>query len=249
MLAIIDRTESAPGGRVRLEPGTIYVFSVDLARVESDSGIIDDPLTAEVRLEAMARDRLFRSHRTLAGRDCLRRIIGRCSGRDPRSLKLSRGKDGKPRLLDPDDAQRIHFNASHSGDLMVVAVSLNTPVGIDVEGVRPLDNLLSTAGYYFSNAEFEELLSVHPEDQCRAFYAGWTRKEAFVKATGEGMRRDFRSFDVTLSPSAVPRIAAIRSASSVENSHAWQMFAFEPCPGYVAAVVARGEGGRLARVD
>jgi 4'-phosphopantetheinyl transferase len=132
---------------------------------------------------------------------------------------------------------------------MLVAVSLNAPVGIDVEALRPIESMLSIAGFYFSEAELQELLSIRPEDRCRAFYAGWTRKEAFVKATGEGMGRDFRSFDVTLSPSAVPQIAAIRSASSMENGHAWQVFAFEPCPGYVAAVVAHGKGWRLARVD
>ena len=132
---------------------------------------------------------------------------------------------------------------------MLVAVSLNAPVGIDVEALRPIENMLSIAGFYFSEAELQELLSIRPEDRCRAFYAGWTRKEAFVKATGEGMGRDFRSF----------RRHPLALGCAADRGHPIGVFngersclagvRVEPCPGYVAAVVAHGKGWRLARVD
>ena len=249
MLDSTDMLQTEQGGGIRLEPRTIHLFTVDLGQAASAGGSFDDLLAAEIRRQAAEGGAQFRSRRTLTARVCVRRILGQCSGRDPRTIALGRDVGGKPRLLDRRDPQPIHFNVSHSGELMLVAVSLNAPVGVDVEAVRPIENMLGIAGYYFSDAELQELRSVRPADQCRSFYAGWTRKEAFVKATGEGMGRDFRSFDVTLSPSAVPQIAAVRPASSLENSHVWQVFAFEPCPGYVAAVVARGTGWRLARVD
>lgn len=249
MLAGTTIPHTQPDGRVRLAPDTIHLFTVDLDRVEPAGSGYNDLLLAEIRSHVADGGSQFRSRRALMARICLRRILGRCSGRDPRSLTLGRDAGGKPRLLERGDPEQINFNVSHSGDLMLVAILVNAPIGVDIEALRTIDNMLSIAGYYFSDAELQELLSVSPQDRCRAFYAGWTRKEAFVKATGEGMGRDFRSFDVTLSPAAVPQIKAIRSATSTEDPHAWQVFAFEPCPDYVAAVVTRGEGWRLARVD
>lgn len=242
-------SEMEADGRLCLAPRTIHLFTVDLGRAGRIMECLDELLPVEERAGVRFSERQPRDKRACVARVYLRHILGRCSGRDPGSLAFSREPGGKPKLRDEQRLERIRFNVAHSADLMLVAVALDIPIGIDVEELRPIDSMLSIAGYYFSDAELAELLAVRAEDRLRAFYNGWTRKEAFVKATGEGMARDFRSFDVSLLPSATPRVAAVRAGRSMEDPDAWQVFAFEPHTGYVAAVVVRGEGWRLVSIN
>ena len=175
-------------------------------------------------------------------RACLRRILGRCCGMDPHSLRIVTGSRGKPSLSRPAG---VRFNASHSGALLLVGVALDLEIGVDIEEIRPIDDVMLIADHHLSEAERLALRSLPAAGRTAAFYAAWTRKEAFVKATGTGLGGDFHAFDVTLLPDEPARLTALRGRWSAERVDAWRIHAFRPRAGFVAAVAARTRTSRL----
>ena len=119
----------------------------------------------------------------IAGRGKLREILGDYVKAGPAQLVFAYGGAGKPVLSGIDDAP--HFNLSHSGDWAALAVTPRHALGIDVEGLRPFKE--DIAGRFFSPAEVVALKAHAPDARVAAFYRCWTRKEAFVKATGDGL--------------------------------------------------------------
>ncbi|NTW98908.1 MAG: 4'-phosphopantetheinyl transferase superfamily protein [Geobacteraceae bacterium] len=136
--------------------------------------------------------------RYIAGRGMLREILGGYLGVLPGKVQIAAGMHGKPYLV--DGAEYIRFNLSHSGDVMLLAVSANVEVGVDIESMvadRPLKDMARIA---FSLREQEELFSLPSGDlQTKAFYRIWTRKEACLKACGRGFSLLNNSFDVNFS--------------------------------------------------
>jgi 4'-phosphopantetheinyl transferase len=128
----------------------------------------------------------------------------------------------------------LQFNVSHSGGLFVCAVSSDLTIGVDVEQIRPIEDMTAIASHYFSPAEQSHLASLAKADRTHAFYECWTRKEAVIKATGEGVSRLLDSFEVAFGPGAAPRLIRIDD----DPSPSWKMDSFEPCPGYVGAVAS-----------
>jgi 4'-phosphopantetheinyl transferase len=121
-------------------------------------------------------------------------------------------------------------------------------VGVDVEQVRPLPDLLAIAARFFAPVEAQQLLAIDdPVAQARAFFSGWTRKEAFIKAVGSGLQHPLDSFAVTLLPHEPPGLVALPGWPDL--CAGWTLHAWEPAPGYCAAVVAQGEAPAYAMHD
>ncbi|MCL4401055.1 MAG: 4'-phosphopantetheinyl transferase superfamily protein [Acidobacteria bacterium] len=110
----------------------------------------------------------------------MRRILGSCLGIDPALVPLERSAKGKPILAEP--YARLKFNMAHSGEAGLYAVGFGREIGVDIERVRPIREAEGIANRFFSPAE-RSLLDGTPE----SFFAVWTRKEALLKATGEGI--------------------------------------------------------------
>jgi len=134
------------------------------------------------------------------------------------------------------DEGRLAFNLSHSGDLMLVAFARSGRVGVDVErwsAALGAPERARIATSVFSTSEQTALAQLPVELRRAAFYAVWTRKEAYVKATGHGISRGLDHFEVSVLPDA----ACIRSDSSEESGIAhWRCFDLSPEPGYSAAL-------------
>lgn len=132
-----------------------------------------------------------------ASRAALRHVLASALKCSPRSIRLGEGECGKPFLL---DAPRLRFNLSHSAKIALLALSYDLEVGVDVEAGPGVDDPMSVARSVFSPVERSEL-STFPTVQAKqdAFLRGWTRKEAFVKAVGDGLSHPLGSFDVRLS--------------------------------------------------
>lgn len=179
--------------------------------------------------------------------DRARYVAGRCAARlllaayagvaDPATLRFVAGPHGKPALESPGP---LHFNWSHAGDLAVVAITQAGDVGVDVEEIGRFADLDAVAQRVFSAVELAEYQALDSEARRRAFFNAWTRKEAFIKATGEGMTRPLQGFDVVLVPGEPPAIRRIEDAG--DDTSRWSLHAFEPMPGYVAAVAVRAPG-------
>lgn len=168
--------------------------------------------------------------RFIAGRGRLRQILSRDTDLEPAALEFGVSGAGKPYLRTPRTAP--HFNLSHSGDAAALAVCRTAEVGIDIERLRPVRDGL--AERYFSMAEAEALAALPEAARLMGFFRCWTRKEAFLKATGEGIRRGLDSFRVTVGPDEAARIQSIDGDCRAAQS--WTIIDLEAGPDFVGAV-------------
>jgi 4'-phosphopantetheinyl transferase len=124
---------------------------------------------------------------------------------------------------------------SHSGGIVVYAFTRSREVGIDVEHIRPMGDMLDVARRNFSIGEFAALTGLPEKDRLMAFYLCWTRKEAFIKAIGEGISFPLQQFDVSLIPGEPAQLQAV--FGSQEIAQRWSMHDLKIAPGYAAALV------------
>ena len=165
----------------------------------------------------------------------LRRILAEHTGCAPAAIQLQAGPRGKPALV----GGKIEFNVSHAGHWFACAVSEQTPLGVDIEEEHPLRDMVAVAEHFFAPAEVMQLFATDEKDRTRSFFECWTRKEAVIKATGEGISRPLDSFEVAFGPGVLPALLRLDS----QKTPGWQMLSFEPAPGYIAALTATGRLG------
>lgn len=185
--------------------------------------------------------RLVQDHhrrRYVAAHAGLRRILAGYVGTDARELTFTTGPHGKPALADHGGAAgaRLEFNLSHSHDLALVALAWERPVGVDLERWERRTNHLELAERFFSPAERASLraLAERRDDLVYGFFAAWSRKEAYLKARGEGVMRGLHHFDVTLAPEEPARLLADRLDVAIER---WRMRSIVPDDGFSGAIV------------
>ncbi len=172
--------------------------------------------------------------RYIVAHGMLRRILAHYAEAPPASLVFERGEFGKPMLTGPAPRD-LWFNLSHSGDIALVAVTREGEVGVDVERHTGRFAPMELAQRVFSRAECSALTALSSPVVADGFYAAWTRKEAYMKATGHGITRGFGHFDVTLTPGEPARLLADRLDHAAAAR--WQMRSLDAGPGYSAAVV------------
>jgi len=165
---------------------------------------------------------------------CLRLLLARYLGIAPAAVRFLTGPKGKPHLADPGS---IQFNLSHSGNLALIAVALDCEIGVDIEKIRSVRDLRGIATRFFCPEEMRELLSLPPSDQELGFFLCWTRKEAYLKACGEGLHVPLDSFRVTLAPGGPVRFVHI--GNSEPEAANWALHEIPSLPGYAAALAYR----------
>lgn len=226
-------TGVAPLGR-----DEVHVWHVDLVALADRSERLR-ALLSPYELAASDRLRFERDRlRFVARRALLRTILGRYVGIAPGLLRFRANERGKPELDGAAARSGIRFNASHSGDLAVCAISLRERIGVDVEAVRPIDDAQRIARCFFSPLEREALSAIPAESRSLALLHCWTRKEAFVKALGEGLHYPLEHFDVSLAPGEPA--ALLRVGPDLDAGRRWSMTSLEPRSGHVAALVVAG---------
>ncbi len=134
----------------------------------------------------------------------------------------------------------ICFNLSHSNNLVLYAITHDRQVGVDVEYVRSIPEMLDIAERTFSSEENNQLRQLNETERQKAFFNCWTRKEAFIKALGDGISFPLDQFDVSLKPGDQARI--LRIFGSEENAEHWSMHELIPAEGYSAALVVERKG-------
>jgi len=175
----------------------------------------------------------------LAGRCFLRQVLGSYLGIGPECLDLALSEQGKPYLVDESGpGAGLAFNLSHSGELILLAVTSGRQVGIDLERMAGDPPFREMARLAFSPREQEQLFSLPVHLQPAAFYRCWTRKEAFLKARGSGFSLPSNSFDVSLLPEDPPALLGQRAPSTRQS--VWQLFDIEVAAGYSAALAVAG---------
>jgi 4'-phosphopantetheinyl transferase len=180
--------------------------------------------------------------RFVACRAALREILSAYTGRPAPDLRFRYGHHGKPSLESPED---VRFNVSHSDALAVYAVARGREVGVDVERIRPLSEADRLAERFFSQPEVTDLRAVPSESRLESFFTCWTRKEAYVKARGEGLGHPLDAFAVSLGRDAPARLRAVGGRDEEEIAR-WSLVGLAPPPGYVAALAVEGHGWTLS---
>jgi 4'-phosphopantetheinyl transferase len=231
-----------PPDTLLLLEGQVHVWrlSLDLPATTLESLWLTLSADEQARADRyrFARDRRW----FIARRGRLRLILARYLDLNPAGLQFSYNPYGKP-ALQPQAAGLLNFNLSHSQGLALFAFARQMNVGVDLEHLRADFNYLELADRFFSTRELEEFRALPPELHPQAFFLCWTRKEAFIKAHGEGLSLPLDHFDVSLSPGEPARLVATRVG--LEAPDQWSLFNLEPAPDYSAALAAQGHGCEL----
>ena len=176
--------------------------------------------------------------RYIARRGFLRKVLGRYLDIPPAQIIISYSTFGKPFFADDDASQKLRFNLAHSSGLALIAVTRRREIGVDVEQIRNDVEIELLAERLFSEAERENLRSVNKRGKLQAFFTCWTRKEAYLKARGEGLSFPLNRFTVSFLPGEPPRLLTVKNnPSEVER---WTLYHLEPSPGYAAALAVEG---------
>ena len=181
----------------------------------------------------------------IAARGILRALLGRYLGVEGERLRFrEEGRYGKPVLAGEFEAA-LRFNVSHSGDVALYAVSGEREVGVDVERIRPDVEVERIAEQFFSGGEIAALRALEGRDRLEGFYRCWTRKEAYVKATGRGLSLPLDSFDVLTAAPSSGEGGAVEIAG--EGGMWWRVEDMAAGEAYAAAVAAQGTDWAVRR--
>jgi len=181
------------------------------------------------------------SHSYIAGRAILRNILSRYLNTAPDALDFKYNKYGKPSLSFP--ATDLNFNLSHSRGVALYAIGRYEELGVDIEYLDDGIEAEEIGARFFSKSEQQDLKKVASSEKIRAFFNCWTRKEAFIKAVGEGLSYPLEEFDVTLIPNQVAEITRTREVGCKHRQ--WSVKALDHLSGFAAALVVKGEIGSL----
>ncbi len=165
----------------------------------------------------------------------------------PGDIRFLYSDHGKPALAEP---RRLKFNASNSGSLSLIAVTLDVEIGLDLERMEAAENLEELACRSFDREETQELRSLPPEQKLQAFYACWTRKEAFLKAIGAGLAAPLDSFRVAFRAGEAPRVVSCSRRMGAAAD--WNLHDLAVDSNYAAALAYRGRFRRVCiqpRID
>jgi 4'-phosphopantetheinyl transferase len=168
----------------------------------------------------------------------LRMILGRYLKAEPSELKFCYGRNGKPRLADTSGNRPVSFSMSSSEGLALYAFTRNREIGVDVECVRDIPEIDRVVNVIFSKREAQVYRALPKDLKRRAFFACWTRKEAFVKATGDGLSWPLDKFELTGDPGEPKRLLEIDG--DWKKAGRWSIYDLKLASGFAAAVAAEG---------
>jgi 4'-phosphopantetheinyl transferase len=186
--------------------------------------------------------------RYVIGRGLCRILLGRCLGIPPERLSFAYGPKGKPKLAEELQQSQLHFNVTHSGDFVLVALAYRYELGVDVELIERDVEVDGIAQQFFSANERASLIADVPADRKHdAFFTCWTRKEAYLKARGDGLSLPLDSFDVAFLPEEEPRL--IETRQDPAEASRWTLQDLDVDPGYKAALACESATPQLRTWD
>lgn len=212
----------------------VHVWRVELDQPAHVAAGLRETLDGDERRRAarflgdQQRDRFVVAH------GALRQLLGGYLGVRPAAVRFDRARHGKPFLAGGGP----RFNLSHSGGRALIAVSAGRELGVDLERMRADRDLVGLAGRCFAPGERALLRALPAGERLHAFYRCWTRKEAYMKATGAGLALPLDSFEVAFAPSAPPALLA--SARGPDEPRRWRFAELDAGDGFAAAIAVEG---------
>jgi len=234
---VVYHTCQPTPGRWAIPPlleGQVHVWFQDLALAASSLEKFTYLLSDDERKRAGRFRFLVDSVEFVVSRATLRLLLAAYQSLQADQLNFLVSEYGRPGLVAQAQDQPIQFNISHSSSLALLAFSRRHRIGIDVERVRHDFEPLDISDKYFSLSERAVLRGLRSELRHEAFFRCWTRKEAFIKAVGEGLSHPLNRFDVSLDPRSEAALLATRPNS--REAARWELRDVVVQPGYVAAM-------------
>ncbi|QLE59060.1 4'-phosphopantetheinyl transferase HetI [Nostoc sp. TCL26-01] len=213
----------------------VHVWRIHLDRPESE---LQD-LAATLSSDELTRANRFyfpeHRRRFIAGRGILRSILGNYLGVVAQEVKFDYEPRGKPLLASSFAQSGLLFNLSHSENLALCAVNYSRQIGIDLEYLRTTSDLEGLAQRFFLPREYDLVRSLPDEQKSKVFFRYWTCKEAYLKATGDGIAQ-LEKIEVALTPTEPARLQIFPD---------WHLLELVPDNNCVAAVAVAGFGWQL----
>lgn len=174
-------------------------------------------------------------HHFIVARGILRALLGQYLDLDPASIQFCYGAHGKPQLASLHHASPLRFNLSHSHELALYAFTLNSRIGVDLEYIRPMSDMTQIVTSFFAETEKKVFHALPLDQRPLAFFNGWTRKEACLKAIGEGLSYPLHKIEVAIAPGQPAN--TLKLADNSLDSTQWWLQPIDIAPEYTAAVV------------
>lgn len=216
--------------------GTLHLvdLSAEVAKVRALNTLLNEQEQARAARFHFENDRA----RYIIGRARLRQYLARTLAIGPERICFEYGSQRKPRLSAVHESG-LQFNLSHSGRWGLIGLTQARDIGVDIEEKVSLSDMDDLAARVFSEYEHAIYRAAATDLRAATFYNCWTRKEAFVKAVGDGLTFPLRSFDVSLEPSGPARLLRIEGPPAACRD--WLLAGFDPAPDFAAAVVVSGQ--------
>ena len=235
-MAILSRSEPHTPAHLKLSSGDVHIWHASLDCSASSVQKLEQIISEDERTRA-ARFHFQRDRgRFIVGRGILRSLLGGYLDVEPDQVEFRYGVHGKPYISEKLD--ELRFNLAHSHELVVYAFAYGREIGVDVEYIRPVPDFERISANFFSACENVELNSLPVEQRQEGFFNCWTRKEAYIKALGDGLAHSLDQFDVSLIPGEPACLLGVEQAP--EEVSRWRLQAFTPTPGYTAAIAVEG---------
>ena len=164
----------------------------------------------------------------------LRKLLGKYLEMEPTALSFITNGFGKPALAQSYARQPLCFNFAHSGDVILCAVTTGRQVGVDVEAIKSSLDVMELARAQFADEVFTGLGSLSSDERQEAFFRVWTRKEAFLKARGDGLQFGLNRFAVSVKPDPAPILSWVDGDPAASKN--WSIIDIGIGYGYVAAL-------------
>jgi len=221
----------------------VHSWLVDIEVNDRVISQLESLLSAEERNRGMR----FRSQadrrRHFVSHGALRQVLSLYLRMAPEEVKFTHGRYGKPRLEGETAERDVCFNLSHSGAKALIGVTRGREIGVDIEFIQKEFDWEALAQRFFAPREVEMLRRVLQEGRNRAFFACWTRKEAYLKAKGLGLQLPLKDFSVSLAPGEP--VALLSHKTEPQEVDRWSLAEVGAGPEYVAAIAVEGCGWEL----
>jgi 4'-phosphopantetheinyl transferase len=224
---------------ISLSSEVVHVWAAPLTAGPDRLDSLLQLLTSDERQRAARFVSVLARTEFIVARATLRLLLSRYVNDHPSQHRFAHGGNGKPSLI----GRELFFNVSHTRGLAVYAFTRRGEVGIDVEQLRPRATLLDMAARFFAPGEAAAIHALPPELREEAFFHVWTRKEAFIKATGHGLAFGLERFEVSVPPDDPARVRHVDGDTGAGAT--WSLTALTPAAGYVAALAIQGETPRI----
>ncbi len=183
----------------------------------------------------------FQKHRDrfIVAHALLRKLLSDYTKTELRRIVFAFSKNGKPCLLEKPGRKKIGFNLSHSKDYALIGFAHERAIGVDLEYIRDITDMAKVAEHVFSKNEISYWHTFSEIEKKEAFYKFWTRKEAYLKAVGEGFTSAVNTIDVSVHP--FKESTTLVSGKYSENQNRWTVRDLKPLSGFAAAFAVAGD--------